>query len=148
MPKDRTILLVCTGNSCRSVMAWGLLKEMLKGKQGYTIITAGTGTIRGMSPTKETIEVMSEQNIDVSQHRSQPTSQELLSKADLILVMEKRHKEILSRYPGVQNKLHLLNESGDIPDPIGRPLEFYRQVLAVIKEAIVRTVKKLAEEEK
>jgi len=136
-------------------MAWGLLKEMLKGKGDYKIITCGTGAITGARPTFETIQVMSEQDIDVSEHRSRLISNEMLSGADLVLVMEKRHREdILNRNPCVQNKVHLLSEFGrqesedklvepDISDPIGRPLEFYRKVFDIIKEAALRTVKKL-----
>ncbi len=155
MPGAKTILLVCTGNSCRSVMAWGLLKEMLKEKGDYKIITAGTRTIKDLPPSRETIQVMFEQNINVSEHRSQLISNGMLSGADLVLVMEKRHKEdILSRNPCIQNKVHLLSEFGrqesedelvnpDIPDPIGKPLEFYREILAIIKEALVHTARKL-----
>lgn len=155
MSRVKTILLVCTGNSCRSVMAAGLLEKLLKGKGDYKIITAGTAAIKGMRPTTEAIQVMSEQNINVSAHISQPLSDEIIAEADLILVMEKRHKEnILSRLPQAKDKVHLLSEFGrqeledklvdpDIPDPIGKPLEFYRKVFDMIREGIGRTVKKL-----
>ena len=143
----KTVLLVCTGNSCRSVMAAGLLKKMLKDKDNYKIMTAGTRAFKGMPPTGETIQVMSEQDIDVSGHRTSPLSDEMLREADLILVMEQAHKEnILERNPGVRNKVHLLNEF-DIPDPIGKPLDFYHRVLDIIKEGIVRTAKKLKEQQ-
>ena len=159
MPKVKTILLVCTGNSCRSVMAAGLLKKMLEGKDDYKIMTAGTAAIKGMRPTAEAIQVMSEQGIDVSNHRGSPLSNEMIHEADLILVMEQTHKEnILSRLPNTQDKVHLLIEFGrqqledklvkpDIPDPIGRPLEFYRKVFNIIKESIAQTVEKLEEEQ-
>jgi len=151
----KTILLVCTGNSCRSVMAWGLLKKMLKERGDYKIMTAGTRAFKGMPPTGETIQVMSEQEIDVSGHRTSPLSDEILREADLILVMERAHKEnILERNPCLRNKVHLLNEFGrigkedklvdpDIPDPIGKPLEFYRRVFGIIKESLTCTVKRL-----
>ncbi|MBU3933151.1 MAG: threonylcarbamoyl-AMP synthase [Candidatus Omnitrophica bacterium] len=154
----KTILLVCTGNSCRSVMAWGLLKKMLKERGDYKIMTAGTRAFKGIPPTGETIQVMSEQDIDVSGHRTSPLSDEILREADLILVMERAHKEnILERNPCLRNKVHLLNEFGrigkedklvdpDIPDPIGKPLDFYHRVLDIIKESIVRTAKKLGEQ--
>ncbi len=50
MSKVKTIFVVCTGNSCRSVMAAGLLKEMLKDKGDYKIMTAGISAISGMIP--------------------------------------------------------------------------------------------------
>lgn len=155
MSRAKTILLVCTGNSCRSVMAWGLLKKMLEEKSDYKIMTAGTAAIEGAGPTFEAIQVMAEQNIDVSNHRTSPLTNEMINEADLILVMEKRHREnILTRTPAASEKVHLLSEFGrikkedklvasDIPDPIGKSLEFYRKVSAIIKESIVRTVKEL-----
>ncbi len=157
MSSVKTILLVCTGNSCRSVMAAALLEKMLKGKGKYKINTAGTAAFKGTRATDEAIEVMSEEHIDVSKHLSQPLSNELVDAADLILVMERRHKEyILNHKPDARNKVHLLSEFGrpqeenklvdpDIPDPIGRPLDFYRKVLGIIKEGVIRTIKKLEE---
>lgn len=157
MSKAKTILLVCTGNSCRSVMAAGLLKVLLKGKGDYKIMTAGIAAIKGMGATNETIQAMSEQNIDVSGHRSSPLSDEMIGEADLILVMETRQKEnILGRRPEAKDKVYLLSEFGrqeledklvdpNIPDPIGKSIEFYRHVFGMIKEGIVRTVKTLEE---
>ena len=57
MPEVKTILIVCTGNSCRSVMAAGLLKKFLKGD--YKIITAGVAAVDGMRATSAAIQVMS-----------------------------------------------------------------------------------------
>ncbi len=145
MSKAKTILLVCTGNSCRSAMAAGLLKKLLKGKGDYQVATAGTAAIKGMPATPEAIQVMSEEDIDISEHRSSPLSDEMIAGADLILVMERRHQEhILARKPSAGNKVHLLSES-DIIDPIGRSLDFYRKVYAVIKENILRIAKKMEE---
>ena len=140
-------------------MAAGLLRKLLKGKADFKVLTAGTATIEGMPATTEAIQVMSEQNIDLSAHRSSSLSDELINQADLILVMEQAHKEnILNRVPGAQTKLHLLTEFGrikkedrlvdpDIPDPIGKPLDFYRKVFNIIQEGILRTVKQLLKEQ-
>lgn len=159
MPKGKTILLVCTGNSCRSVMAGGLSEKLLKEKGNYKIMTAGTAAVKGMPPTPETIQVMADEDIDISGHRSSPLSDGMIQEADLILVMERAHKErVLNYYPEAKEKVHLLSEFGrikkedklvdpDIADPIGRPLEFYRKVFAIIKEGIGHTVNKLQEEE-
>ncbi|MBN2097225.1 MAG: low molecular weight protein arginine phosphatase [Candidatus Omnitrophica bacterium] len=151
----KTILIVCTGNSCRSVMAAGLLRRLLKGKGDFDVITAGTSAVKGLPATQETIQVMNEQGIDVSSHLSQPVEEEIINRADLILVMESRQREyILTHLPQAAGKTHLLTEFArvenedklvdpDIPDPIGKSLEFYRKVLQIIQEGVVRTVKKL-----
>ncbi|MFC1698823.1 low molecular weight protein arginine phosphatase [Candidatus Omnitrophota bacterium] len=160
MSKIKTILVVCTGNSCRSVMAEGLLQAALKDKGDYDIISAGVAAPQGMRPTAETVQVMSEQGLDISNHRSALLNNEMIEQADLILVMELRHKVTIANLaPAAEGKINLLAEFGrmegeyrlvnpDIADPIGKPLNFYRQVFKIIQEAVERTTRKLAEQDK
>lgn len=136
-------------------MAGGLLSQLLEERGDYKVITAGVSTIEGCPPTKETIEVMTEAGLDVSGQRSRLLRDELIKEADLILVMERAHQEnILSRWPDAAGKVHLLSEFGrpekevklvdpDIPDPIGRPLDFYRNIFRIIRESIERIAHKL-----
>ncbi|MEZ4793140.1 MAG: arsenate reductase ArsC [Gelidibacter sp.] len=65
MPKKKTILVLCTGNSCRSQMAHGYLKKMAKGKA--TIYSAGIET-HGLNPGA--VSIMAEDGIDISNHTS------------------------------------------------------------------------------
>ena len=69
MNKIIRILFVCTGNSCRSIMAEGLMKSVLKGlgKVGIDVSSAGVSAIDGFRPTHETIEVMKREGVDVSE---------------------------------------------------------------------------------
>jgi len=147
----KTVLFVCTGNSCRSVMAEGLLKKYLEdlGKD-IAVMSAGTGTLDGMPPTIPTIEVMKAEGIDVSAFRSKILTEKLIKAADLILVMEAMHKEeVLRRVPSASSKTYLLREFGrsgkaerpkdpEIPDPIGQPVEYYRNSLYLIKDELQR----------
>lgn len=154
MPGMKRILVVCTGNSCRSVMAKGLLKSILKDRQDLMVISAGIAALPGLRPTQETIEVMARHRIDVSSHLTQRLTDEMIEEADLVLVMERMHKqEILNRLPHSKKKVFLLREYADspsgsdmdieVPDPIAKPMEVYESCFGMIREAVEKVVKKL-----
>lgn len=155
----KSILIVCTGNSCRSVMAEGLLRKFLKarGCNNIKVSSAGIGTMPGMMASPFTIEVMKGEGIDVSDHRAQVVTEEMINEADLILGMQPIHIEtVLSMVPQARTKAHLLleyayeNENEKptnliVYDPIGKPKEVYESVLLTIKAAIERVAKRICE---
>jgi protein-tyrosine-phosphatase len=152
MSKIKSVLLVCTGNSCRSVMAEGILKKYLKelGKSDIEVMSAGIHAIDGMGPTKETIDVMNKEGIDISGFRSKALTEDLIKKSDLILVMAGHHMDdIITRVPYAVSKVHILKQFGikcetrscedmDIADPIGRDKSFYEEVFLAIKKEMKR----------
>ena len=152
----KRILLVCTGNSCRSVMAGGLLRQALTlaGLESMQVESAGVFAMEGMPPTRETQRVLQTVGVDCSDHRARSLTAEMIEQADLILVMESfQAEEILRRIPSAKPKVHLLKHFGvasppagerfEIPDPIGKPLEVYEVCFEEIREAIGRVVKSL-----
>ena len=145
--KVKNILFVCTGNSCRSVMAKGLLEKEKKSSSNLNIISAGTMAFSGVPPTKETIAVMTNEGIDVSNNKSRGVLPSLVNKANLILVMEPKHKQFLiERYPKIEDKVFLLKEYKNkqdikdpvIKDPIGESMSVYKEVFNEIKKEIER----------
>lgn len=149
--QQKTILFVCTGNSCRSVMAHFLLADMVKDRSDIEVCSAGTSVFLQAKASAETLAVLGEKNIDANVHLSQPINTVLLKKADLIFVMTRGHRQqVLARVPEVEKKIYLLKEFAadpgslladlDIPDPIGRNRAEYKLCLGVIEQAIQKIV--------
>ena len=152
----KRILFVCTGNSCRSVMAQEYLRHLLKraGAEQVQVESAGVFAIPGMSPTKETVRVLQEFGIICSTHQARLLTPEMIREADLIFTMEAfQTEEVIRREPSAKGKLHLLKPyhappgeaplSPNIADPIGKPLEVYEVCFTEIREAVDRVGKSL-----
>ncbi|HEX2026204.1 MAG TPA: low molecular weight phosphatase family protein [Actinomycetota bacterium] len=134
------VLVVCTGNICRSPMALGFLTDrsdrLLDG--GLTVRSAGTWARAGSPPTPEAEEAAAERGVDISDHRSAPLSPDLVEWADLVLAMTGEHREeILAAVPDAGGKTFTLKELvallGGLPPFDGSPSR--EAVLARIAEA-------------
>ena len=159
----RNILFVCTGNSCRSVMAQGLLQQQLKPlahrlRQPVEVDSAGVSAFDGMSPSREALTLLQRAGIDLSGHMAKSLTDEMIRRADLIFVMEPFHvDEVVRRAPDAKAKTHLLRRYGvpahdaaaveaGIADPIGRSMDVYERCFAVIREAVGRVANSLVAE--
>ncbi|MBA7620060.1 Protein-arginine-phosphatase [subsurface metagenome] len=151
---NKVILFVCTGNSCRSPMAEGLLKKMLEeqGKGGIRILSAGIKHGPFKNPTKEAVEAMRAFDLDISAHQTTPLSKDAIEEAALILIMSEEHRRfILNLKPKAEEKVFLLKgfagykEDLNIRDPFRLPYSVYQKVAGEIKEALERALPRILE---
>ena len=97
---------------------------------------------------------MSNRELDIEDHRSQPVNGKMLNTFDLILTMEQRHKESLSiEFPEISNRIYVITEmvgsSYDIWDPVGASLAEFENTADELEGIITRgytNIKRLAVE--
>ena len=149
-----SILFVCTANQCRSPMAMALMRKRLEDEgmaPEWVVESAGTWAMEGITATDNAIEAMREQDLDLESHRSRGVTEEMLDYFDLVLVMVGNHKEALNvEFPQYADKVFLLSEmvggDWDLEDPVGGPLEEYRETAKVIGEALEEGWEKIIEQ--
>jgi len=128
------ILLVCSGNTCRSPMAEALLRRALaeSGPEGIAVASAGTGALTGSPASEGAYLVALEAGLDLSGHRARLLSRDLVDGADLILAMSAGHLRRVEALGGAGKATLLADfagEAGDIPDPFGGDVAEYRETL-------------------
>ena len=131
--KKKRLIFVCTGNTCRSPMAEGLLKALLGENPTWDIASAGVYASSGHPASPHAIAALREKGIELSDHQSQPLTPERIHQADLLITMTQSHCDaVLSIAPESKQKVFLLKSFGiaqcaaDITDPFGGPFEVYR----------------------
>lgn len=154
----KTIIFVCTGNTCRSPMAQELLLRYLQEQgdncplQEYQVLSAGLFTREGLLASAETVMVLAGENIDLGRHRSRQLNETLVREADYILTMSVSQRDYLKiMFPDLENietiKQFAAGQPGDIRDPFGEGIEAYRQCLQELKLLIPRIAMRIFEQE-
>lgn len=147
MPAPKLIVTVCTANICRSPMAEALLRHALQAEpeplRSCKVVSAGVAARKGEKVSPNSVDALAKVNLRISDHRSQPLTQELADRADLILCMTESHRAVINLHlnPAPKN-VHLWREfmpgRGDkeIGDPFGGPLREYEACRDEMVEAI------------
>jgi protein-tyrosine phosphatase len=141
------VLLLCTGNVCRSPMAEALLRGLLKHRApGTRVESAGLGAPAGQPADPFAIELMGERGIDISGHRARQVSGKMLAQFPVVLVMEAAQRQLVgSRFRVARDRTHRLGDWGDfdVPDPIGGDRLDFERALVLIDQGIADWVERL-----
>ena len=139
-PAIRAVLLLCTGNICRSPMAAALLSRRLAAlSPDLLVASAGLAALVNEPADPIACALMELRGLDLSNHRARQLTVSLANAFDLMLVMDERQQRAVEKsFPSARGRVHRLGRFGsfDIPDPYGKQRAAFESSLALIERGI------------
>ncbi len=155
MNRSMHILMVCSGNTCRSPLAAVMLQARLASEQelpGITVSSAGTSAWDGSPASEGSYLVALERGLDLSTHRARMLTTDQVQRADLILTMTAAHASRVADLGGASKVATMAEYAGaesaarDVPDPFGSDVEAYRATADIMSGLIESIVERLRKE--
>ncbi len=131
----KTVLFVCSGNTCRSPMAEAVARQWLDqlpadDREDVFVASAGVWAADGAPPTQETVEALRRLDIAFDGH-SKTLTTAMIRKADVVLTMTESHLEAVHEMldgEGGGTTIARLDPEGDVADPIGQGQSEYNDL--------------------
>lgn len=142
-----SVLVVCTGNICRSPMGEYLLRQRWAAAD-CRVGSAGTAALVNHPADDEAQAVMQEHGIDMAGHRARQATSDLIASHDLILTMEDHHARwLLSRYPTARGRvfpmLQWVQRDAPVPDPYCQGRAAFERTWDLLDQAVDSWVSRL-----
>jgi protein-tyrosine phosphatase len=138
------ILVICVGNICRSPAAERILTKKLPGK---SIFSAGLAAVVDHGIDENVCSLLLDNGYEVDSHKAKKVNSKLIASADLILVMEKSHKNtVMKHYPESSGKIMLLGkwlDNMEIQDPYRKSSDAYQQVFEQLQNSCMTWYERL-----
>ena len=140
-----SVVVICTGNICRSPMAEGLLRRMIGDR--FLVSSAGIHAMTNWRADPLAVQVCAEASIDISAHRARQADRMILSAATVVLAAASEHlRWVRHAYPQYAGRTFLLSHQGDkadIEDPYQGGADDFRRCFATIERDLALWVTKL-----
>ncbi len=138
----KTLLFVCTGNTCRSPMAACLFAA--SAPPGWRALSAGTRALSGDMASDGALYAMKRLGRSLDSHRSQPVTRALLDSVDVVVAMTPGHAEILRvMWPDCSADVRAFDDP-PIYDPYGGSNDDYVRAAADIARQLPTLISTLA----
>lgn len=110
-----SVLVVCTGNICRSPAAELLLRSAVGPHAGISIASAGTAAVVGAPVEPPMAALLRDRGVDAAGARGRQLDPVEVRTADLVLTMTARHRStVVSRAPAAVRRTFTLREFADV----------------------------------
>ena len=141
----KAVLIVCTGNICRSPLAAALLAARAP---GLRVASAGTQAPAGAPADPLSVASGQRRGVDLAAHRARRLDEALLAEHDLVLAAEQHHVEaVTARFPMARGRVFRLGHwrDLDVPDPVGRDEQAFEAAAGMIDACLADWLPHLVE---